>query len=317
MATESNAPVRGTSQGMRAKDLRSIMMVARQHKVIILVRHTNADALQYVGREGFYPKPAVVKAKTADVNPPPDTRLVKGQRVVKTYSVAGLVVHPGFQPKAYLGAKADKALGYWKDTMKTLAPNLMYTKVNIEKPETWSFWGVNRRGVKSKRWSWRVDVDPMSDHFGCLQLKKENIPWSYIHGDYDLKDVIVKGKEQENVRIEGTIDSVYNFTPRLHGMEFETIQKSINDLIGIEMVQHGAEAQFAWHGDEPITVAFPDWTFLILLSAATVQGWYEDLNRKVLGNKGLDYLRDASPAYHVGPQGMFKPGCRRSASRGE
>ena len=30
------------------------------------------------------------------------------------------------------------------------------------------------------------------------------------------------------------------------------------DEMGVEMVQHGSEAQFAWHGDEPITVAFPD-----------------------------------------------------------
>ena len=256
MGAELNAGVRGLSQGMRAKDLRFFMMAARQHNVIILVRHTNDDSLKYVGKAGFYPKPAVVKAKTADINPPPVTRLVNG------------------------------------------------------------LWGVERQATNAPRWSWRVDVDPASQHFGCLQLKTGDMPWSYVHGDYDLKDVIVTGMEQDNRRLEGTIDSVKNFTPKLHGMEFETIQRTINSLIGIEMVQHGAEAQFAWHGDEPITVAYPDWTFLILASAETVQSWYRDLNREILAKKGHDYLADASRAFHFGPQGMFKPGCRPQDSWG-
>jgi len=316
MGSELDGPVRGTSQGMRGKDLRSVMMVARQYNVIILIRHTNEDSLKYVGRTGYYPKPAAVKAKTADVDPPPDTRLVNGKQEVKRYKIAGLVVHPGFQPKAYLGAKARKAEDCWLHTMETLAPTLMGVRLDIHRPETWSIWGVERQAVRAPRWKWRVDIDPHSDHFGCLQLKGIASPWSYIHGDYDLKDVIVKGAETDNRRNEGKLDGVKNFTPLLHGVEFETIQNAINKTIGIEMVQHGAEAQFAWHGDEPITVAFPDWNFLILLSAETVQSWYEKLNREVIAGKGHDYLRDASRAYHFGPQGMFKPGCQPSVSWG-
>ena len=75
-------------------------MAARQHNVIILVRHTNDNSLKYVG-----------KAKTANINPPPVTRLVNG------------------------------------------------------------LWGVERQATNAPRWSWRVDVDPASQHFGCLQLK--------------------------------------------------------------------------------------------------------------------------------------------------
>ena len=81
-------------------------------------------------------------------------------------------------------------------------------------------------------------------------------------------------------------------------------------------MQHGSEAQFAWHGDEPITVIFPDWRFLILASAETVQGWYDDLNREVLAAKGTDYLNDKSRMFHFGPQGMFKPGCMPASSWG-
>jgi hypothetical protein len=144
--------------------------------------------------------------------------------------------------------------------------------------------------------------------FGALMLKRADVPWSYVHGDYDLKDVIVKGHETFNARHEGTLDGVKNFTPQLpKGLEFETIQRELNTVMGVEMVQHGAEAQFAWHGDEPITVVFPDWTHLILMSAETVQSWYEDLNRKVLG-AGKDYRADVSRRFHFGPNGTFKPG---------
>jgi hypothetical protein len=290
----------GIGIGMRGKDLRSFMQVARQYKVIILVRHTNADSLRYVGKEGFYPKPAAVKAKTADQSPPPQTQLVGGRKAVR----------------AYVGAKAGKAEDCWVHTMETLAPTLMNVRVDLKRPDTWSTWGVERKGVLAPRWRWRVDIDPNSTYFGCLQLKADGIPWSYIHGDYDLKDVIVVGHEKDNERAEGKLDGVKNFTPRLKGVSFDEIQRALNSTMGCEMVQHGAEAQFAWHGDEPITVAYPDWTHLTLLSAETVQSWYEKLNREVLAKPGINYLRDSSRAFQFGPDGMFKPGHKPAASWG-
>jgi hypothetical protein len=298
----------GITTGMRAKDLRSFLIVARRYQVIILVRHTNEDSLKYIGQAGFYPKPAAVKAKTADQNPPALSRLVNGLKSTKSYQVAGLVVHPGFQPASYRGAKVHKAQDCWNHTMETLSPTLMSTKVDLDRPQTWSLWGVERRAVNAPRWQWRVDIDASSDHFGCLQIRTGEMPWSYVHGDYDLKDVIVLGSEQDNRRGEGTLDGVKNFTPLLQGMAFETIQRALNELIGADMVQHGAEAQFAWHGDEPITVAYPDWRNLTLLSAETVQRWYEQLNREVLATKGTDYRKDASRMFHFGPSGMFAPG---------
>ena len=61
----------GTTVGMRGKDLRAYMQVARDDNLIILVRHTNKESLKYVGISGYYPKPAAVKAKTADQDLPP------------------------------------------------------------------------------------------------------------------------------------------------------------------------------------------------------------------------------------------------------
>ena len=306
----------GVQTGMRGKDLQKFLMVARDHGVIILIRHTNEDSLRYVGRPGYYPKPAAVKAKTADVSPPATTQLVQGRATAVQYEVAGLVVHPGFQPTAYRGAKVAKAQDCWDDTLKTLGPSLLGQKVDLARPDTWSIWGVERHAAHAPRWSWRVDVDPRSPHFGCLQLKGGTEGWCYIHGDYDLKDVIVVGREGDNQRHEGKLDGVKNFTPVLYEREFEEIRRALNAEMGVDMVQHGAEAQFAWHGDEPITVAFPDWSHLILYDAGTVQGWYMNLNRQVLAKQGTDYLRDRSRMFHFGPGGMFAPGMTPATSWG-
>jgi hypothetical protein len=306
----------GTKLGMRAKDLQKFLMVAREMNVTILVRHTNADSLKYVERPGFYPKPAAVKAKTADHNPPAEPRVVRGVNKTVVYDVAGLVVHPGFQPACYGGSKAEKALGFWNHTMETLSPMLIDTPVDPARPETWSVWGVERAAVNAPRWKWRVDINPESRYFGCLQLFRADIGWCYIHGDYDLKDVIVSGYETENARLEGKLDGVKNFTPQLHNLTFEQVQDALNARMGVEMVQHGAEAQFAWHGDEPITVAFPDWSFVLLYDAVTVQVWYDKLNRNVLAKMGEDYRRSASRMFHFGPQGMFEPGKAPTGSWG-
>ena len=307
----------GVNAGMRGKDLQKFLMVARSHNVILLVRHTNEDSLPYVGTPGYYPKPAAVKAKTADMNPPALTRLVRGVKSVTNYQVSGLVVHPGFQPGCYGASKVPKAHDAWLHTMETLSPSLMKTAVDREKPDTWSIWGVERQGVHASRWKWRIDIDPASPRFGCLQLKKGAEGWCYVHGDYDLKDVIVVGRETDNRRAEGKLDGVKNYTPVLYEQEFETIRSELNDLIGADMVQHGAEAQFAWHGDEPITVAFPDWKHLLLYDAVTVQSWYVKLNREVLAAKGHDYMHDRSRMFHFGPNGLFAPGAVPAASWGK
>jgi len=303
----------GLGTGMRGKDLRVFSMVARKYNVYILVRHTNEASLAYVGRAGYYPKPATIKAKTADQDPPPFNANVGG--VVRTvqHRVAGLVPHPGFQPRVFAGAKMDKALACWHDTLDVLYG----AGVNIPAttPDTWPAWGRHHVSARSG-WRWRVDVDPASQHFGCLQIARDGVPMSYLHGDYDLKDVIVKGHERVNERHEGKVQGAKNYTPLLPGLEFETIRKELNAAMGIDMVQHGAEAQFAWHGDEPITVVYPDdihRPFEVLASAETVQRWYIELNREVLAKKGKDYIGDRSRWFWFGDHGnLFTPGTDRS-----
>ena len=293
----------GIGVGMRGKDLRSFLKVAREKNVIILVRHTNAESLKYVGKDGYYPKPAVCKAKTADTNPPPRAIAWKGKKITRQYEVAGLVVHPDFHPDVYSGGKVQKALDAWHHTLEVMAPVCLHFKADRERPDSWSTWGQERRGVRdSARWKWRIDIDPESPHFGCLQLCADGGKWCYIHGDYDLKDVIVRGRETENRAVKLMLDGVPNMIPILHGRDFARVKELLNLEIGAEMVQHGSEAQFAWHGEEPITVAYPDGNFKLLYDAVTVQSWYMDLKREVLA-KGKDHQKDPKNIIHLGWSG--------------
>ena len=83
------------------------------------------------------------------------------------------------------------------------------------------------------------------------------------------------------------------------------------------MVQHGAEARFAWHGDEPITAVLPDGPqlqFKVLANPESVQRWYVELNREVLARKAKDYIRDRTRWFWFGDHGkLFLPGTDRSA----
>jgi hypothetical protein len=292
--------------GMRGKDVRVFCMIAQKHKVYILVRQTNPESLGYIGKAGYYPKPAVIKAKTADLNPPPFSYLSGGQRRVVQHRIAGLVSNPWFQPDVYKGAKLAKAKDCWLDTLDIALST-----------DTWAYWGKEHLSTRTG-WKWKIDIAPDSQHFGCLQISKDAIPWSYVHGDYDLKDVILLGAETFNERREGKIDGVKNYTPRLpNGLEFESIQRELNNEMGIDMVQHGSEAQFAWHGDEPITLIQPDGPNLqyrILGNAEAVQSWYQQLNRRLIAENGKDFIGDKSRWFWFGGHGnLFLPGKDRSA----
>lgn len=300
-----------TGLGMRGKDVRVFCMVAQKYNVYILVRQTNAASLSYIGQPGYYPKPAAIKAKTADQDPPPSSSMPGGKGGTAKHQIAGLVADPWFQPAAYQGDKLEKARTFWLETLDiALSPGCNIPAADLKQPATWTYWGKDHFSARTG-WHWKVDIDPASPHFGCLQIAREAIGWSYVHGDYDLKDVIVRGEETFNQRYEGNIHGVKNYTPLLPGMEFETIRKALNSAMGMEMVQHGAEAQFAWHGDEPITVILPDGPqlqFLVLGNAEAVQSWYITMNRELIAKMGKNYLGDKTRCFWFGDHGnLFLP----------
>lgn len=59
-----------------------------------------------------------------------------------------------------------------------------------------------------------VDVDPASKRHGCAWIAGRGSGWWYVHGDYDLKGVIVPGRETDNRRDEGLVQGVPSFAPR-------------------------------------------------------------------------------------------------------
>jgi hypothetical protein len=300
-----------TGLGMRAKDVRVFCRIAQKYNVYILVRQTNEASLEYIGKPGYYPKPAAIKAKTADIDPGPFSYLHSGQSRSVRHKIAGLVPNPWFQPTVYQGDKLAKAQDYWLQTLDiALSPGSNIPATDLRNPDTWAYWGKEHHSTRTG-WRWKIDINPASPHFGCLQIAREAVAWSYVHGDYDLKDVIVRGRETYNERAEGTLQGVKNFTPLLPGLEYETIRTELNQDMGVEMVQHGAEAQFAWHGDEPITVILPDGPQLqyqILGNAEAVQNWYIQLNRKLIAAMGKDYIGDKSRWFWFGNHGnLFLP----------
>jgi hypothetical protein len=292
--------------GMRRKDFQKFVMAAKEHRVTLMVRHTNDQSLKFVAQPGYYAKPAMIKAKTADYDVLSARLNSDGPAAQHEYKIAGLVVHPGMHPKAYKADKMQKVAEAWNDNMKHLGADTLVAGHSAT-PESWAHWGVARPVACAPDWQWRVDVDPRSKHYGALQLSRHSLDWSYIHGDYDLKDIIVQGKETDNRRDEGHVHGVKNYTPRLDGPYFESIRSKLNQAMGADMVQHGAEAQFGWHGDEPITVIYPDGTHKVLGNALAVQRWYEEHHRPVLAKPGKDYGNSPDQIFFAGPHGIRAP----------
>jgi len=86
---------------MRPIDKRVFLQAAQELKLWILVRRTNSESLQYIGRGGYMPKPIDCKAKSADYN-------------VGPAQVAGLVVDPTLQPLAFSPKKLLQANKEWR-----------------------------------------------------------------------------------------------------------------------------------------------------------------------------------------------------------
>jgi hypothetical protein len=208
---------------MRSQDKPLFLEAARQFGVWILVRRTNVASLPYIGCPGYTPKRIDCKAKTADLDVPP-------------YKLAGLVVDPNLQPRAFKTEKLAKAKEFWSAMVHSLGA--MY----------------------------KVDADSRSKHFGCLKLQG-----SYIHGDYDLYDVIDATQPSRNLAAVETLLG----QPHRRGAKVTPVQKFINDRIGSPMIQHGGEAQYADHSAQAIDAFGPSGEDVTILNEFSVRSWYQ------------------------------------------
>src|SRR4051794_14213573 len=164
----------GGENGMRDADKIVFREVAFSQKVWILVRQTNASSLKYVGLPEYTPKAASCKAKTADSNV--ERRFVhpKGTDTGKGggYELAGLVVDPTKFPREALA--------------QIYKPNRIESVLKC-----WAAFTSSHPLTRGSAY-W-VQDDPTSKHYGCVMANVAG--YQYVHGDYDLKDVVEVGTE--------------------------------------------------------------------------------------------------------------------------
>lgn len=166
---------------------------------------------------------------------------------VGNYKLAGLVVDATIHPKAFGPGKTAKAQAAWT-SMKPLLGRV-YT----------------------------VDADPKSKHYGCLKCEGK-----YIHGDYDLYDIIDVTQAHRNLALVETLLG----QPHRRGPKVLEVQEFVNRRIGTPMIQHGGEAQYADHSEQALDAFGPSGEDVTILNEFSVRGWYEKVfgGRKTLGH---------------------------------
>ena len=164
----------------------------------------------------------------------------------KGYSLAGLVVSPEIHPNCFKPGKVQKA----KDAWESMSPLIgtVYT----------------------------VESNSRSPHYGCLKLGN-----SYIHGDYDLYDIIDITQAHRNL---ASVETLLG-QPHRRGPKVLTVQKFVNNRIGSPMIQHGGEAQYADHSEQSIDAFGPNGEDVTILNEFSVRGWYDKVfkGRQTLG----------------------------------
>jgi hypothetical protein len=232
--------------GIRPRDRGVFAEAAKEFQVWIVMRQTNEASWKYIGLPKYFPKPITCKAKTANL----DSFLGPSFPRVR-YDTAGLVVNPEIHNNVYGGAKPD-AGDLWRD--------------------------FRRRYLDVRGSDYAVDMDCRSRHFGCVIYQDK-----YLHGDYDLYDIIVVGHERANLAVVGTRDGAADYRPA----RLLPIEEFVNGRIGAEMVHHGGQFQYSKHTDDVVEVFGPNGETFVGAAA----GWYKK------------YFPDRKPP---GPKGGFK-----------
>jgi hypothetical protein len=94
----------------------------------------------------------------------------------------------------------------------------------------------------------------------------------YIHGDYDLYDIVDIRQPQRNLALVG----------KLHGQDhlavanLRFIQQAINNKLGIEMIQHGGEAQFQLPDEQKIDAFNPKGEHIQIQNLSELRELYQN-----------------------------------------
>ena len=207
----------------------------------ILVRRTNPESIQYIGKAGYIGRRIDCKPKTADFD-------------TGNYKRKGLVVNPYLVGEAAFKTnkkhtEAKKAWDSFRKKCVLLSSNDI-TNVNAQHREAYF-----------------LDEDKSSQHYGCVMFTSDwsKVPCCYIHGDYDLYDIVSTRHKNTNVVYPGELHGeAHNFGPYLN-----IVQNIVNSSGSGTMVFHGCQAKFSDHLDEAIDVFFPDGKKIITLENET------------------------------------------------
>jgi hypothetical protein len=91
------------------------------------------------------------------------------------------------------------------------------------------------------------------DFFGCVQFN-DTVQWYFLHGDYDLKDLIPAGQPEQNLWFDGRM----NGHEHTYSKHFIRVQRHVNFLIKTPMIQHGSEFGYSDHSEDAIWVFVPN-----------------------------------------------------------
>lgn len=152
-----------------------------------------------------------------------------------TYQTAGLVVDPNIHPHAFKSGKSADVMKYWNDTKTNQPP-------------------------------FSVDTDTKSKHYGCLKYEGK-----YIHGDYDLYDIIDADNPERNL---GLVSETKGYL-HIVGPYLKKVADYINHRIGAPVIRHGGEYQYKDHSNQSIDVFKPKGhTSFTILNEYSIREWY-------------------------------------------
>lgn len=150
---------------------------------------------------------------------------------------AGLVVDAEIHKTAFRAKKAEEAIDIWRD------------------------FRVEHLGTDG----YSVDMNEASPFYGCLMMYGK-----YIHGDYDLYDIVIPGQEMRNLAAHETLRGQTHRRPA----RYFDVKNFVNERIGVPMVQHGGESQFKDHTNQAIDVFAPDGKSLELRDERALRDHY-------------------------------------------
>jgi len=238
---------------MPSKHVVAFQLTAMKFKVWILVRRGNPESLQWIGKDGYCPKPLDCKAKTAN-RPGTDC--------------AGLVTDPFRRPDAFLSDKLKTAREEWAKFEKRL---YIFDKVNLQRN-----YEADRAGKH-----YTLQLDETKKHYACVMYKPVfRAQAEFLHADYDLYTIASEAEPADNTFAGGTGFGGVEHSRGKYHLEVQYFFKAAGIREGEEfcspMIRHGEQDTFKADWDDTLDVFWPDGqTVTELVGSAAIHEFFD------------------------------------------